>query len=36
VLHGRGMAMCRKSEGHWRMASMHHSVAQMEPVRAAK
>jgi ketosteroid isomerase-like protein len=36
VLHGRGMAMCRKSEGHWRMASMHHSVAHMEPVRAAK
>src|SRR5580704_4346165 len=36
VLHGRGMAMCRKSEGIWRMASMHHSIAQMEPVRAAK
>jgi ketosteroid isomerase-like protein len=36
VLRGRGMAMCRKSEGHWRMASMHHSVAQMEPVQAAK
>jgi ketosteroid isomerase-like protein len=30
-LHGRGMAMCRKSEGHWRMASMHHSVVQSEP-----
>ncbi len=29
-LHGRGMAMCRKSEGHWRMASMHHSVLQTE------
>jgi hypothetical protein len=25
-LHGRGMAMCQKSEGHWRMASMHHTV----------
>jgi ketosteroid isomerase-like protein len=36
VLHGRGMAMCRKSEGHWRMASMHHSVAQMERARGAK
>ena len=36
VLRGRGMAMCRKSDGQWRMASMHHSVAQMEPVQAAK
>lgn len=25
-LHGRGMAMCRKSDGRWRMASMHHSI----------
>lgn len=31
-LQGRGMAMCRKSDGHWRMASMHHSVVQSEPV----
>lgn len=30
-LHGRGMAMCRKSDGRWRMASMHHSVIQSEP-----
>jgi ketosteroid isomerase-like protein len=29
-LHGRGMAMCKKSDGHWRMASMHHSIAEME------
>ena len=29
-LHGRGMAMCKKSQGHWRMASMHHSVVQLE------
>ncbi len=29
-LHGRGMAMCKKSDGHWRMASMHHSMAAME------
>lgn len=29
-LHGRGMAMCKKSEGHWRMASMHHSIAELE------
>jgi len=26
VMTGRGMAMCRKSAGKWRMASMHHSV----------
>jgi ketosteroid isomerase-like protein len=31
VLHGRGMAMCRKSEGRWRMASMHHSVVEFGP-----
>ena len=31
VLRGRGMAMCRKSEGHWRMASMHHSVVEFAP-----
>jgi hypothetical protein len=36
VLHGRGMAMCKKSEGHWRMASMHHSVLEMEHSAAAK
>jgi hypothetical protein len=36
VLHGRGMAMCKKSEGHWRMASMHHSVMEMEHSAAAK
>jgi SnoaL-like protein len=29
-LHGRGMAMCKKSEGHWRMASMHHSIAELQ------
>ena len=29
-LRGRGMAMCRKSEGRWRMASMHHSVLNLE------
>src|SRR5271163_3152547 len=29
-LHGRGMAMCKKSEGHWRMATMHHSIADLE------
>jgi len=27
-LHGRGMAMCQKSAGHWRMASMHHAVIE--------
>jgi predicted aspartyl protease len=36
VLHGRGMAMCKKSEGRWRMASMHHSVMEMEHAAAAK
>ncbi|HXY25153.1 MAG TPA: nuclear transport factor 2 family protein [Candidatus Acidoferrum sp.] len=30
VLHGRGMAMCRKTEGRWRMASMNHSVLEMD------
>jgi ketosteroid isomerase-like protein/predicted aspartyl protease len=35
LLHGRGMAMCRKSDGHWRMASMHHSIVNMEPKPAA-
>jgi ketosteroid isomerase-like protein len=34
LLHGRGMAMCRKTEGHWRMASMHHSIVKMEPAKA--
>jgi hypothetical protein len=29
-LHGRGMAMCKKSDGRWRMASMHHSIAELE------
>jgi ketosteroid isomerase-like protein len=29
-LHGRGMAMCKKSDGQWRMASMHHSTAELE------
>ena len=29
-LHGRGMAMCKKSDGQWRMASMHHSFANVE------
>jgi predicted aspartyl protease len=36
ALHGRGMAMCKKSEGRWRMASMHHSVMEMEDSAAAK
>src|SRR5690349_4640954 len=34
-LSGRGMAMCKKADGHWRMASMHHSEVQFEPVTAA-
>jgi len=36
ILRGRGMAMCKKSDGRWRMATMHHSVLEMEPVTAAK
>jgi SnoaL-like domain len=36
VLRGRGMAMCKKSEGRWRMASMHHSVLEMERSAVAK
>jgi len=36
VLRGRGVAMCKKSEGRWRMASMHHSILEMDPVAAAK
>jgi ketosteroid isomerase-like protein len=36
VLRGRGMAMCKKSEGRWRMASMHHSMMEMEHSAAAK
>lgn len=34
-LRGRGMAMCKKTDGHWRMASMHHSEVQFEPVTAS-
>jgi ketosteroid isomerase-like protein len=33
-LRGRGMAMCKKSDGHWRMASMHHSEIRFEPAGA--
>jgi len=29
-LRGRGMALCRKTNGHWRMASMHHTIEQFE------
>jgi hypothetical protein len=36
VLRGRGMAMCKKSEGRWRMASMHHSVTEMDHSAALK
>src|SRR5437763_10080830 len=30
-LRGRGVAMCKKAAGRWRMASMHHSEVQFEP-----
>jgi hypothetical protein len=36
VLRGRGMAMCKKSEGRWRMASMHHSMMEMDHSAASK
>jgi len=31
LLRGRGMALCRKSSGRWRVASMHHTVEHFEP-----
>jgi ketosteroid isomerase-like protein len=34
VLSGRGMAMCKKSEGRWRTASMHQTLEKLEPVAA--
>ena len=34
-LSGRGMAMCRKSGGKWRMASLHHSREQVITESAA-
>jgi ketosteroid isomerase-like protein len=36
LLRGRGVAMCQKSDGRWRMASMHHSVEKLEPAVAAR
>jgi hypothetical protein len=36
LLRGQGVAMCRKSEGFWRMVSMHHSLMKMEPLPVAK
>ena len=30
-LHGKGMGMCKKAGGLWRMASMQHSEVQFEP-----
>ncbi len=29
---GHGMSMCRKSDGHWRILNMHHSLREREPV----
>jgi len=29
---GRGVAVCLKKDGHWRMLNMHHSITQPEPV----
>jgi ketosteroid isomerase-like protein len=36
ALRGRGMAMCKKSDGRWRMASMHHSILEKDPVSDSK
>jgi hypothetical protein len=36
LLRGRGMAMCKKSQGQWRMASMHHSMMEMDHSAAVK
>jgi ketosteroid isomerase-like protein len=36
LLRGRGLAMCKKSDGRWRMASMHHSVLKMEPMTTVR
>ena len=35
-LSGRGVAMCKRTEGHWRMASMHHSEVRFEPAITAE
>jgi hypothetical protein len=32
LLRGRGVALCRKSNGSWRVASMHHTAEDFEPV----
>lgn len=31
LLRGRSMALCRKSSGHWRVASMHYTIEHLEP-----
>ena len=31
LLRGRGMALCRKSGGHWRIAGMHYTIEHFEP-----
>ena len=36
LLRGRGLAMCKKSDGRWRMASIHHSVLKMEPMATVR
>jgi hypothetical protein len=33
-LRGRGMAMCKMSDGRWRMASMHHSILEWQSAEA--
>jgi ketosteroid isomerase-like protein len=35
-LSGRGVAMCKRTDGHWRMASMHHSEVRFDPAIAAE
>lgn len=36
TLRARGMAMCRKSDGRWRLASMHHSIAHSDLASTSK
>ena len=33
-LHAEGMAMCRKSDGRWRIATLHNSVVESDPADA--
>jgi ketosteroid isomerase-like protein len=34
-IHGKGVGMCKKANGRWRMASMHHSLLEYEETVSA-